>query len=126
MAKKKGQASAFLRGLNFSARVSEVAFLTMVQRAIEEETYKEDGYDNVRDFCKEGIGPTYASLQSRISAMKELGPELTGALLNSGFKWHDVKMIGHAMSPDQKAKNVIPIDGREIPIEDIEQLTLAA
>lgn len=119
-APKKGQFSGFLKGMNFMARMNEVAFLSFVQKSIDNKEYEKLGYDTVREFVKEELGIHYDTFRDRINAIQKLGPEITGILVDMGLHMRDVKMIEQMMTEEQKAslkKGVLEHGDRKIPID---------
>jgi hypothetical protein len=120
MAAKNDKKMGFLQGLNFAARINEVAFLSMVQKVIDAGEYKKD-YDTVKEFIKEELGITYQTFLNRTEALRSLGPEITGVLVRLDFHLRDVRMIEHIMTDDQKAnakKGFLEIGDRKIPIDE--------
>jgi len=120
MAKKNERRSGFFQGLNLSARLSEVAFLSMVQKAIDSGDYKKD-YETVREFIKEELGISYDTYHRRVEAVKEFGKEMTTTLLMLDLHWRDVRMIEHMMTDEQKSslkKGVLDLGDRKIPINE--------
>jgi len=120
MASKKERRNGFLQGMNFAARINEVAFLSMVQKVIESGEYKKD-YDTVKEFIKEELGITYQAYLNRTEAMRALGPEITAMLVGADLHLRDVKMIEHMMTDEQKAnlkKGVLEVGDRQIPINE--------
>jgi DNA-binding transcriptional regulator GbsR (MarR family) len=121
MAKKKGKTGAFLQGMNMSARMNEVMFLSFVQKVKEEKLYASDGYETFKDFCKEEIKVSYETINRRINDMASIGPEITSTLIDLGFKWRDVRMVDHVLNDDQKSnlkKGVLEIEGKKIQVNE--------
>lgn len=113
--RKKGRLTGFLQGLNFSARINEISALVMIQKAIETEEYKAEGYESVRDFCKEATGASYDVINNRIKTLKSIGTEITTILSNLGLTYKDARMIEHVLIDDPKTgKKVIKVDDDKI------------
>lgn len=117
---KKGQKRGFYQGMNFIARLNEVAVLATIQKEIDSGEYKKE-YDTVREFLKEEYGIPYETFKTRVAALPHIGQEVTLALMDVGIHLRDVKMIEHMMTEEQKAslkKGVIEIGDRKIPINE--------
>ncbi len=117
---KKGQKRGFYQGMNFVARINEVAVLSMIQRDIESGEYKKD-YDTVQEFLKEEYGLPYTTFKTRVAALPSFGQEITVMLMENGYHLRDVKMLEHMMTDEQKAnlkKGVLEIGDRKIPINE--------
>lgn len=118
--RKKGRLTGFLQGLFFGSKVSELSALVMLQKIIEGEEYKNEGFDNVRDFCKEVSGMTYETINARLNTIKKIGAEGTSILSSLNLTYKDAKMIEHALIEDAKTgKMALKIDEhRIIPFDE--------
>lgn len=118
--RKKGRFTGFLQGLSFASRMNEIAFLVNLQRAIDNEDWKGEGFESLKDFCREVSGSSYETVHRRLSTIRALGPEVTSIMVSLGLGIKDAKMIEHAMVEDPKTgKKALMIDNeRSIPFTE--------
>ncbi len=127
MSYKKGNTNAFLLGMKFGAGMAEAQYIASVQHAIDDETFKKDGFKTAEEFIVDGQRFTsYDSFRKRSSLMKQLGVELTSVLLDAGFTWNRMRAIEHLLPADAKDaarnKDIIPINGKEVALQNKELL----
>lgn len=120
MKRKKGFGKGFFKGMNLQARLSEVAFLTLLKKYRDEKKYLEDGYDAWADFCND-LGISDETLRHRFKAIESVGPDITSAMISLGFSWRDVRAIDHVLTEDQRKelkKGVLVVDDKKIPVTE--------
>lgn len=125
MSYKKGNNNAFLLGMKFSAGMAEAQYIAAAQHAIDDETFKKDGFKTAEEFITDGQQfSSYDVFRKRSAALKQLGMELTRVLLDAGFTWNRIRTVEHLLPEDIKNsarnKNVVPIDGTEISLDNKE------
>ncbi len=116
---KKGEYIGFLKGLGYLSRVNEVHNILMVQKAIDNETWRTMGFDTAKDFVREVTGGSYDAHHDKYSKLKKLGSEVISILVSLGLGMKDVRMIECAVTDDGTGKKVLKLDeGRQIPWAD--------
>lgn len=121
MARKKSFEGGFLQGLQFSARMNEAAYFTMLQKIKETERYKELGYERWDDFCNEEVGISDVTLGKRFETLKSLGPESVKMLSAMGYQWRDIKALEGFLDPEQKKgikQGIIDVEGKKLHITE--------
>lgn len=136
MAKQKGYYGGFLGGMNFTARLTEIAFLVMMQKAIEEKEYQKLGYDTVREWVKAEFDFSYDSLNDRLKLLRTYGREFAELMVRLGRKPSEMKLIDSAIATDQSTgkkglkigdKVVIPSEETQAEIQaELDRLTKEA
>ena len=128
MSDKKGITTGFLRGLQFSSGMAEAQYIAAVQQAINDESFKKEGFTTAEEFLTKGLSfKSYETFRKRSSALKSLGQDLTATLLACGYKWNHIRAIESMLPEDAKTmsrnKDIIHIDDQEVNIENKAQVT---
>lgn len=122
MGKKADEFRGFIRGLNFSARLTDVVQIEMLRKIRAERSYKAMGFSTWEEFCTEVVGYSPDTVERRIKAIEELGSELTKILLSAKLSWSDIRLIPRMLDEAQREKlkkqKVIEVDDRKIEVTE--------
>ena len=109
----------FLGGLNFSARLGEVALMSMLQKYIEGGEWKKT-YGSLEELFDAGDIPfSLATYRRRLKDLDQIGPEIQSMLSNHlKSDWTEVRMIERVLTKDQrealKKEKAVPIGDRKV------------
>lgn len=118
--RKKGHLTGYLMGLGFISKMNEIAFLVTLQKAIDNNEWKTEGYESVKDFCRQVSGASYETVHRRLETIKHIGPEVTSILSSLGRGIKDARMIEHALIEDPRTgKKALRINEQQsIPFDE--------
>jgi hypothetical protein len=106
--------------MRLSNKLNEAAYLSLLLKFKDEKKFIDDGYDTWTDYCREELGVSNDTIDRRLKALTEFGPEMTGIMMSLGLKWRDIRAIEHCLTDDQRAalkKGVLEYEGKQIPVE---------
>ncbi|GAB4485924.1 MAG: hypothetical protein OHK006_12870 [Thermodesulfovibrionales bacterium] len=118
--RKKGRLAGFCQGLSFTARMAEIQQIVMIQKAIDSEGWKGEGFDSAKDFAREVTGGSYEAFQKKSAELKKLGSDVVSIVIGLGLGIKDVRMIEHALITDEKSgkKGLRVGDDQFIPLDE--------
>lgn len=117
---KKKNLIGFLQGVSYMANMTEIQKIILIQKAIDDESWKGLGFETAKEFVKAATGSSYDAFYDRSKKLKQLGAEVIGIIVNLGWGMKEVRMIEHALIEDPKTnKKAIKIDeNRQIPFSE--------
>jgi hypothetical protein len=118
--RKKKYSTGIFQGMRLSLKINEASYLSLLLKYKEEKKYVDDGYDTWTDYCREELGVSNDTIDRRLKALSEFGPEMTGIMLSLGLKWRDIRAIDYVLTEEQRdsvKKGVLQIEGKSIPVE---------
>lgn len=116
-----GRAIGQYDGLNFARQVMTVAQIAKLIEIRESRIYKQAGYSNWENFCREMLGVNVEVIDEQIRNFKKFGPAFLEAATRVSLSrtvFRKLRALPDAEIQEMVSGTVVRIEGEEIPLDE--------